>query len=156
DLRQAVDDRQPVDFLVVIGLDVAAGQEAVDAVAHPQVVAVLELAHRGRRVVDEGAVGALQVDGVVAVGARLDAGVAAGDGVVVDADVRVVAAADDQGRVAQRVARAHAGPGRVDVDQAGLAPGDRGHAPGYGHPGFAPCFHASPPCAPQSLACSLL
>ena len=33
DLREAVDDRQAVDFFVVLGLDVAAGEEAEDAVA---------------------------------------------------------------------------------------------------------------------------
>ena len=42
DLREAVDDRQPVDLLVVLRLDVAAGEEAVDAVADPQIVAVGE------------------------------------------------------------------------------------------------------------------
>ena len=142
DVGQGVDDGQAVDFLVVLGLDVAAGQEAVDAVADAQVIAVLELADGGRHVVDEGAVGALQIDGVVAVGAGLDAGVAARDGMVVDADVAVVAAAEDHGRVGEGVARAHARPGRVDVDDAGVAAG-RGDQPvGRRHPGFGRLFHA--------------
>ena len=42
DLRQGVDDRQPVDLLVILGFDVAAGEEAVDAVADPEVIAVVE------------------------------------------------------------------------------------------------------------------
>ena len=33
---EGVEDRQPVEFLVILGLDVAAGQEAEQAVAHPQ------------------------------------------------------------------------------------------------------------------------
>jgi len=53
--------------------------------------------------------------------ARLDAGVSARDGVIVDADVAVVAPAEHDGRVGQRVARAHAGAGGVDVDHAGVA-----------------------------------
>ena len=98
DVGQGVDDGQAIDFLVVLRLDVAAGQEAVDAVADAQVIAVLELADRGGHVVDEGAVGALQIDGVIAVGPGLDAGVAARDGMIVDADVAVVAAAQDHRR----------------------------------------------------------
>ena len=97
DLGQAVEDREPVDLLVVLGLDVAAGQEAVDAVADAQVVAVLEQPGSVELlVVDERAVGALQVADVVASSVRLDAGVAARDGVVVDADVAVVAAAEHE------------------------------------------------------------
>ena len=91
DVGQGVDDGQAIDFLVILALDVAAREEAIDAVADAQIIAVLELVHRGRHVVDEGAVGALQIDGVVAVGAGLDAGMAARDGMVVDADVAIAA-----------------------------------------------------------------
>src|SRR5262249_57683078 len=107
---------EPVDLLVVLSLDVAAGQVAVDAVAHPQVVPVLELADGRRHVVDEGAVGALEVHGVVAVRPGLDAGVAARDRVAVDADVAAVAAPQHHGRVGQGVAGAHAGAGPANLD----------------------------------------
>src|SRR5262249_6080206 len=136
DVGQGVDDRQPVDLLVVLGLDVAAGEVAVDAVADAQVVAVFEPGAQGRRVVDEGAVGALQVSDVVAVGAGLDAGVAARHRVVVDAQVAVAGAADDYGPVAQRVARLHAGAGRVDVDHAGVAAAAADELVRRGDPGF--------------------
>src|SRR5262249_47559616 len=93
DLGQGVDDGETVNFLVIFGLDVAAGEKAIDAVADAKIIAVVELADGNAQVVDEGAVGALQIDGVIAVDARLDAGVAARDGVIVDANVAVVAAA---------------------------------------------------------------
>ncbi len=133
---QGVDDGEPIDLLVILRLDVAAGEVAIDAVADAQVVAVLQLADGGGHVVDEGAVGALQVDGVVAVRPRLNPSVAARDGVVVDADVTVVAATQDDRRVGQRVAGPHAGPGGVDVDHAGITTGRRYETVGPGDPGF--------------------
>src|SRR5262249_21952488 len=56
DLGQSVDDGEAVDLLVIFGLDVAAGEEAIDAIADTKIVAVLELANGGGHVVDEGAV----------------------------------------------------------------------------------------------------
>src|ERR1043166_6940545 len=115
-LGQGIHDGEAVDFLVVFRLDVAAGQEAIDAVAHAEVVAVLELVHGGGDVVDVGAVGRLEIDGVVAVGAGLDAGVATAYRVVVDADLAVAGTAEDDRLVGESVARAHAGAGGIDVD----------------------------------------
>src|SRR5262249_46738708 len=51
---------------------------------------------------------------------RLDHGVAARDGAVVDADVAIVATADGKGARGDEVARAHLRPGRVDVNQDGV------------------------------------
>ena len=45
--------------------------------AHAQVIAVLELVHRGRNVVDVSAVGALEIDHVESIGPGLNARVAA-------------------------------------------------------------------------------
>src|SRR5439155_20397694 len=42
DLRQAVDDRQPINLFVILRFDVAAREEAVNAVADAEVVAVRE------------------------------------------------------------------------------------------------------------------
>src|SRR5256885_9155992 len=42
DVGQSVHDRQPVNLLVVVGLDVPAGEELVDAIPDPQVIAVLQ------------------------------------------------------------------------------------------------------------------
>ena len=52
------------------------GAEA-QVTADPQVIAVLQLAHGCRCVVHEGAVGALEIDGIIAVGPRQNAGVTA-------------------------------------------------------------------------------
>src|SRR5262249_55495503 len=90
----------------------------------------------------EGAVGALQVHRVVAVGARLDAGVSARDRVVVDADIAVVAASEDHGSVAQGVAGTHAGTGGIDVDDAGVAARGGNQAFGAWTPGFGRLVHA--------------
>jgi len=141
DVGQGVDDGQAVDFLVVLRLDVAAGQEAIDAVSDPQVVAVLELADRRGNVVDEGAVGALQIDRVVAVRPGLDTGVAARYGMVVNADVAVVAAAQDHGRVSERITGSHPGPGRINVDNTGVPAGGRDQPIRRGYPGFVRFLH---------------
>src|SRR5262249_45207133 len=59
DLREAVDDREAIDLLVVLRLDVTAGKVAVNAVADAEIVAVLQEAGAlGLAVVDKGAVGA--------------------------------------------------------------------------------------------------
>src|SRR5262249_46398782 len=125
----------------VFGLDIAAHEEAVDAVADAEVVAILELVHGGGHVGDGGAVGALQVDGVVAIGAGLNAGVAARHGGIGDADLAVVGAADDERAVVERITRAHARPGGVNVHQAGAAVRDRNGTFRRRDPGFGNFFH---------------
>jgi len=78
----------------------AASEEAIDAVADAQIIAVSQFADGSRSVVDEGAVGTLQIDGIIAVGAGLDTSMAARYRMIVDANVAVVAAAQDHWRVA--------------------------------------------------------
>src|SRR6516165_1873177 len=53
---ERVDDGEAIDLFVVFRLDVAAGEVTKNPVPHAEIVAVLELVHRGRLVVDEGAV----------------------------------------------------------------------------------------------------
>src|SRR5262249_6819626 len=103
-------------------------------------------AHRRGHVVDEGAVGALQVHGVIAVGPRLNAGVPARDGMVVDSDFTVATAADDEGTIAERVATAHAGTGGINVDQAGVTADGGDRSIGCGDPRFRYFLHGSPVC----------
>ena len=136
DVGQGVDDREAIDFLVIFVLDVAAHEEAIDAVADAQIIAVLELVHGSGHVVDEGAVGALQIDGVIAVDAGLNAGVPARHGMIVDADVAIAAPAQHHGVVAQRIARAHAWAGRVNVHQTRIAIRDGNGTFGCRHPRF--------------------
>ena len=141
--RQGVNNRQAINFLVVFRFQVAAGQEAIDAVAHPQIVAVLQAIHGHLLVVDEGAVGALQIDGVIAVGAGLNPGMAARHGVIVDVDVGLGAPADDQGLVAEGITGPHARPGRIDEDQTGVAVRRLRRITHYTDPGFAGLVHPS-------------
>ena len=123
---EAVDDREAVNLLVILGLDVAAGEIAKDPVADAKVVAILELVHGGRAIVDEGAVGALQVHGVMAIEARVNADVPARDRRVVNLQIAVGIAADDERGVGQHVARAHAHAGRINVNEAsGAVAGSR-------------------------------
>ena len=107
---------------MVFGLDVAAGQEAVQAVTDPDVVAI---GHRGPfrgRVVDEGPVGALQVRGQIAVDIQVEPRMhmAARDREIVDGDIAVIAAAQDDrfpfpgGGEEVPIANS----GRVDMDKA--------------------------------------
>src|SRR5262249_44136847 len=73
-LGQGIDNGQPVNLFVVLGFDVAAGQEAVNAVANPQIIAVVYQDGAGDRpVVDKRAVGAYQVGDEYAVLRRLNA-----------------------------------------------------------------------------------
>ena len=122
---QGIEDRQPVQLLVVIGLDIAAGQEAVQAVADPEVVAIGQRGPFRGRVVDEGPVGALQVRGQITVDVQVEPRMAARDREIVDGDVTVIAAAQDDRFLFQEVAGAHRQPGRVDMDQAGVLAGSR-------------------------------
>src|SRR5262245_19574352 len=146
DLGQGVDDRQPVDLLVVVGLDVAAGQVAEDAIADAQVVAV---AHRDRvagerlLVVHIRAVGALHVEDEELLADLLNADVAAADGSVEDADVAVFAAADNERLFAEGVPHAHPWPSRINVDQARLPVGGDGGLVRPLDDGIDQFFHAS-------------
>ncbi len=138
-LGESVHDREAIDLLVILRLDIAADEEAVNAIADAEVVAVLELVHRRGDVVDVRAVGALQVHRIVAVGARLNAGVSARHRMIVDADFAVAGAADDDGLFTQRIARAHARAGGINMDEAGVAARHRDGPfdpsdPGFGHP----------------------
>ena len=143
DFREGVDDRQTIDLFVVFGLDVAAGEKAINAIADAQVIAIFELAHGRRCIVDKGAVGALQVDGIVAVGSREDAGVAAGYGMVLDLQVAVIVAADHQGGAGQRIARAHARSCGVNMYQASFAFGGRNGTRGRRHPGLGDSLYGA-------------
>ena len=122
---QGIEDRQPVQLLVVIGLDIAAGQEAVQAVADPEVVAIGQRGLFRGRVVDEGPVGAFQVRGQITVDVQVEPRVAARDREIMDGDVTVIAATQDDRLLLQEVAGAHRQPGRVDMDQAGVLAGSR-------------------------------
>src|SRR5437868_5832426 len=62
---QGINNRQAINFLVVFGFHVAAGQEPVNAIADAKVIAILELGYGGRHVVDKRAIGALQIDSVI-------------------------------------------------------------------------------------------
>ena len=107
---------------MVFRLDIAAREDAVDAVADPQVVAVVQDVADDRRVVDERPVGADEILGDVPLGGRLDARVLPRDGVVVDVDGAVHPAADHHGGGdRERVALPHAGATGVDVDEAGVS-----------------------------------
>ena len=59
DFGQGVDDGEAINLLVVLRLDVAAGQEAINAIADAEIVAVAKPLRLGRHVVNEGAVRAL-------------------------------------------------------------------------------------------------
>ena len=122
---QRVVDRQPVQLLVVLGLDVAAGQEAVQAVADAEIIAVGQRGVLRGRVVDERPVGALQVGDHVAVDVQVEPRVTARDRMVEDGDVAIVAAAQDDRPPLEQVARPHRQAGRIDVDQAGIIAGPR-------------------------------
>ena len=83
---------------MVFRFHVAARQEAINAIADAEIIAVLQLLHARRHIVHKGAVGALEIDGEVAFHAGLNAGMPARHRVVVDANLTIVAAADDHGR----------------------------------------------------------
>src|SRR5262245_40794 len=118
-LRQPVEDREPVNLLVVFRFNVAAGQIAVKAVPDAQVVAVLEKPRVVELfVVDERAVGAVLVADVVPFLSWLNQRVPTGDGVVVQADVALLATANHQRSVRKRVPAAHCGAAWVNMDEA--------------------------------------
>src|SRR6266851_226622 len=117
---ERVDDGQAINLFVVFRLDVAAGEITKNPIAHPEIVAVLELVHGGRLVIDERAVRALQIDHVITIDARLDTGMMTGDRLVGNGQIAIVVTAQNDGRIAEHVARTHPGPGWIDVNQAGL------------------------------------
>ena len=137
DLREAVEDREPVDLLVILGLDIPAREVAVNAVPDAQVVAVLEQRRRFELpVVDERSVRTPLIVDVVALGGRLDPGVPPGDGVILQTDVAVLAATENDDPVRQRIPATHVRASRVDVDETRLAR-DRGEEPfRRRYPGF--------------------
>ncbi len=141
DFGKGVDDGQAIDFLVIIRLDIAAAQEAVDAIADAQVIAVFQAAFRGRHVVDKGAVHTLQIDGIVGVAAKLDADMAARHRVVVNENIAFIAAADNERAIAQRMPAAHARSGWINVDQARIAIGRRKRQVCPGTTSFGEIFH---------------
>src|SRR5580704_3454667 len=94
-LGQGIDDREPVDFFVVFSLDIAPGEEAIDAVADAQTVAVLKGGGPfNHAIVDKGAVGAAQIGNGDAALRRFDTSMATRNSVVLDADVAIFAAAN--------------------------------------------------------------
>src|SRR5262249_59174379 len=69
----------------------------------------------------------------------------AGDGVVLDADVAILTAAEHHGLVCERVAATHRGAARINVDQARLARRSREQPLGGSNPGIGNFFaHAAP------------
>ena len=78
DLGQAVEDGEPVDLLVILGLNISAGQVAVDAVPDSQIIAVLEQPGRIELlVVHERPIRALLIEDKETFLIGLDAGMAA-------------------------------------------------------------------------------
>src|SRR5262249_24613652 len=138
--------REPVDLFVVLRLDVAAREEAIDAIADAQVVAVVQR-HRtlDHPVVDECAVGAAQVGYADVAGFRVHAAVLSGNRVIRNTDLAVFTSADLQGLVSEGIPCAHLGAGGVNVNEAG------GTVRGHGPPNRCdPClgdwfFHQSAP-----------
>ena len=106
---QGVHDGEAVNLLVIEHLDVVAGEVTKDAGANADVIAVAKAVGGGGAIVDEGAVGATQVDEVVPARGGADLGMAAGDGVVFEADLAGAFATDDQGVVAKGSGSAESG-----------------------------------------------
>ncbi len=78
----------------------------------------------------------------IAVGLGLDAGMVAGYGRILNADVAVIAPADHQRLITQNVARPHRRAGWIDVDQNGMVHGGRLGPARYSSPGFDKVIHA--------------
>ena len=145
-LGQGVDNREPVDFFVILGLDVAACEKSIDAVADAQTIAVAQWCRAfDHAIIDKCAVGAAQIaDGDAALGG-LDAGMATRNRVIMDADIAIFATADQKRPVGQGVALPHRCPGRIDMNEAGV--GVRGDRPAQRrHPSFGDrLFHRTDP-----------
>ena len=103
---------------MVLRFDIPTGEIAVQAVADPQIVAVFQEARIVELlVVDERAVSAVLVRNVVAFHARLNARVLAGNRVIGEANVAIVAATNQQKAIRERVAATHRRARWVDVNQ---------------------------------------
>ena len=118
DLRQPVDGRQPVDLLVVGGLDVAAREELEDRAADLDQVAVAQHVLVDGLVVDVGAVRGSQIANQDRLARVHDLRVIARDRFLIDLDVALRRASDHQRCRVQieLLAQLHA----VDDDQAGF------------------------------------
>src|SRR5262249_41709709 len=84
-LRQCVDDGEPVDLFVVFRLNVAAGEKSIDAVSNAEVIAVVnEHSAEDGTIVDEGSIGAHEIGNEHAVFSGFKARVFSGDGMILN------------------------------------------------------------------------
>ena len=108
-----------MDLFMVLRLDVAAGQETVDAIPEPEVIAVFELTVRDRNLIDGSTIGALEIGNSETIALRLEAGMVAGHRRVIDTDVALEVASQQNRAVAQYKTTAQAQAWGVDLDEIG-------------------------------------
>jgi hypothetical protein len=86
-----------MDFLVVRCLEVAARKVAIQVIPNTEVIAVAQLLPPGPHVIDERAVGAIQIEDLVALRRGLESGVPAGHRLIVDPHAALAVAPEQQG-----------------------------------------------------------
>jgi hypothetical protein len=114
---QAIEDRQPIDLLVVGSLDVGAGEKLHHRFTEADDVAVIELAPLDELVVHEGAVGRAQVLDPPVVAAANEASVAARHGVDVEVEIEIGTTPHGVLGAQERVAPPRVGAGGVEDDE---------------------------------------
>src|SRR5438067_865087 len=105
-------------FIIFDVIDLGSGKITVDMITDANVVAVDQFVAESRLIVDEGAVGALQVDQCVSVDARLNARVVTRDGRVIDANVAIDAPAHNDWLIHESEPTSRSGTGWKGLYQA--------------------------------------
>ena len=128
---EGIENGQPMDFLVILRLDIAAGQEAEEVPTATEIVPVIERSGAYANVIDKGAVGAVKIDDDETFSFGLDACMAARQGHIIERDRALAAPSQNNLTVGKGIAGAHSLSGGIDTDQASERPIDtRGGALG--------------------------